>query len=655
MQSVAPLHINKSLPRTFFTYNHLSLTSRRRYFVLSHSISRDDIHKIFLRAKLKIKVVLFWSSIIKDLRMYGTGSSLFDGSMNYKECLPQAMEKKVVSKVEKEQNKIEVSKKCIILPSFLTYKSWNFILSFGLVYTCIVMPWVLAFEEVRPVNIWYVFELIIDCIYFIDIIITLNLAYKDSSKKLVFNRSEIFKNYIKGLFVFDILAILPFKFILVNSPNFNSYIKIVRIGRLSRVFKILKVDKFILSICGGRESTYVAMNRLITGLALIMLLVHFVACIWNYLPKADYYSPASWIIRRGDIDKSPGSLYLTGFYYAVTTILTVGLGDYSAYNKSEMVLCIILELAGICFYSFILGVMTSLLTSIDHKEVFVNGKVQMVNLFATDIKLSKNIQNKMENEIRIFYELNQLDDTRRQGILLRIPKKIKYSCCLSMYKGNIFKLFFLQKQEKIFCSSYVPRLNYLKMRDREMVFFQGDYPDNCYFLLSGRVSFVFSDRNIVFKTMIAGSFFGEIGLMQRQYRDFGAMTCGDCELLVMSAELVREMAQQFPVVYNQIKKVAELRKISNKRDREDIVNLLDIYEVRKSHTFEQLAGIRVNPEESSEEKELEYPSDWFDYENNLELQNLVYTHELQVTFTQIIKKRLEFMESKILRLCKIIN
>lgn len=608
------------------TFDPLSLTSRRRIFTMSQPINKNYIQDIFLRAKLKVKVVLFWSSIVKDIRLYGTGSSLFDGSMNYKECLPLAMEKKKVKRPVKESNIVEISKKCVIMPAFMTFKVWNFILGFGLVYTCIVMPVVLAFKEVKPFNVWFVFEVLIDCIYIVDIIVNANLAFKDSSKKIVYKHSDIIKNYLKGYFIIDLLSIIPFRYFFSNSPKFNSYIKIIRVGRLSGVLKILKIDKFLLKICGGRESTYVAMNRLIISLGLILLLVHFTACIWNFLPKADYYSPSSWIVRKNDLDKSAGSLYLNGFYFAVTTILTVGLGDYSAYSKSEMTLCIILELAGICFYSFILGVMTSLLTSIDQKEIYLNSKVQIANLFAADIKTSKIIQKNMEKEIRKFYEFNSLDDDQRQEIWFRIPKKMKYDICVSMYGNKIFNLFFWRKQEKVFCSSFIPRLNYLFLREKEIVFAQGDYPDNCYFLMAGRVSFVFGERNIVFKTMIAGSYFGEIGILERNVREFGAMALVDCELLVMNGDMYREMAQQFPVVYKGIKKIADDREVYNRRDREDIIDVLDLYEVRKSHTFEQLAGIRVQPNTKPVEESKNYPTDSY-------FINKVYLHELQVIFT----------------------
>ena len=61
-------------------------------------------------------------------------------------------------------------------------------------------------------------------------------------------------------------------------------------------------------------------------------------------------------------------LYITSFYFVVTTLVTVGYGDYTAYSLSEKVMCIFLMLLGVVSFSFATGALSSIITSYDSKE-----------------------------------------------------------------------------------------------------------------------------------------------------------------------------------------------------------------------------------------------------------------------------------------------
>ena len=52
--------------------------------------------------------------------------------------------------------------------------------------------------------------------------------------------------------------------------------------------------------------------------------------------------------------------YVTSLYFIVTTVTTVGYGDYSATNTSERLFLIMLEFLGISVFSIIMGNITSL-------------------------------------------------------------------------------------------------------------------------------------------------------------------------------------------------------------------------------------------------------------------------------------------------------
>jgi Ion channel len=62
------------------------------------------------------------------------------------------------------------------------------------------------------------------------------------------------------------------------------------------------------------------------------------------------------------------SLYLTAFYFTVTTIVTVGYGDITPYNNAERCFVIFLMLVGVISFSFATGTLSSIIQSHDSKN-----------------------------------------------------------------------------------------------------------------------------------------------------------------------------------------------------------------------------------------------------------------------------------------------
>lgn len=84
-----------------------------------------------------------------------------------------------------------------------------------LLVTCIETPLDLAFSSVE--NNWTVrdtFSMLIDFMFLIDIVIIFNTAFFNGKLDLIDSRKGVALNYIKGWFIIDLLAILPFDLIL---------------------------------------------------------------------------------------------------------------------------------------------------------------------------------------------------------------------------------------------------------------------------------------------------------------------------------------------------------------------------------------------------------------------------------------------------------
>ena len=73
----------------------------------------------------------------------------------------------------------------------------------------------------------------------------------------------------------------------------------------------------------------------------------------------------TWIYQKSYQDMSPSELYVTSFYFVVTTLVTVGYGDITAYNTAERIMCIFLMMLGVVSFSFATGAVASIISTYD--------------------------------------------------------------------------------------------------------------------------------------------------------------------------------------------------------------------------------------------------------------------------------------------------
>jgi len=80
-----------------------------------------------------------------------------------------------------------------------------------------------------------------------------------------------------------------------------------------------------------------------------------------------------------DVTKDNVRLYITGFYYTVTTITTIGYGDISAVNTIERIIASSLMIVGVISFSFATGSLSSIMSNYDHSQALIKQKLATLN------------------------------------------------------------------------------------------------------------------------------------------------------------------------------------------------------------------------------------------------------------------------------------
>lgn len=83
-----------------------------------------------------------------------------------------------------------------------------------------------------------------------------------------------------------------------------------------------------------------------------------------------------------DFDRS--DLYLTSFYYTITTITTVGYGDFSAKTFTEKIVAIFIMLIGVIGFSYASGSFTNYIQQNARVNEVLDGKLDILDRLYKD-------------------------------------------------------------------------------------------------------------------------------------------------------------------------------------------------------------------------------------------------------------------------------
>jgi hypothetical protein len=126
-------------------------------------------------------------------------------------------------------------------------------------------------------------------------------------------------------------------------------------------------------------------------------------------------------------------LYTAAFYWASTTITTVGYGDIVAHSGTERIVCSIVMIIGVFIYSYTTGSLTALLSNLDSRKAKLNRKLDLLHEISKEYKLNKVFYNKLANALEYehnrstkeFEELiNSLPSYLRNQLLIVIYEKL---------------------------------------------------------------------------------------------------------------------------------------------------------------------------------------------------------------------------------------
>ena len=158
-------------------------------------------------------------------------------------------------------------------------------------------------------------------------------------------------------------------------------------------------------------------------------------------------SKINWIYANQLNDVEDYELYITAFYFTVTTIVTVGYGDITAKSVGEKFVAIFLMLIGVIAFSFGTGALASIISSYDSSQVKLKEKMSTLNDINKEYSISSDLFRKLIRSINYDHSKKSRDFT---NFMDELPHKLKVELAMEIHKQMYQIVVFFQGKDKSF-------------------------------------------------------------------------------------------------------------------------------------------------------------------------------------------------------------
>lgn len=421
---------------------------------------------------------------------------------------------------------------------------WEFYVLFITIAATIIAPLIVVFKIPISSNL-IALDALITLTFIADIVIQFNTSYSVRHKQIS-DRKSIAMRYIKGWFILDLFATIPWAFITSRQLILS---RIFRFFRLNRLLKLFGSSK---TLRRARQLSFVnpAFMRLFMLVFWILVAAHLVACGWIYIGGVGRYTSS------GDYT-SNGAVYLEAFYWTITTLTTIGYGDITPDNPIQFIYVIVVMLMGAATYGFIIGNIASIIANLDISKSRFREKVENIDTFLK----YRNIPSQLQIRIHDYYDY--LWESRRgyeeSELLLDLPKPLRTQIAFFLNRDIIEKVPLFKKASHEFIRDIILNLNPVIYTPGDQIITYGEIGYEMYFISQGEVEVLNEEQTTTYDTLSSGQFFGETALLLSSPRNATVIAKDYCDLYVLNKETFDSILQRYPTFAKNVEELSAKR------------------------------------------------------------------------------------------------
>ncbi len=368
-----------------------------------------------------------------------------------------------------------------------------------------------------------------------------------ASRQASADPTELRRRYLRGWFVVDLLAAIPFDLI-AEAPGIegSAAAPVIRFLGLLRVLRVVRI-LMLQRQWRVRTPFNPALLRLGFFAFWVALLAHWIACGWIALDGQD----------SGHPELPP---YQQALYWTITTLTTVGYGDITPVGRSQVAYAMVVMALGAAMYGYIIGNVASLLANLDVLRSRHLSRMETINHFMRDRRVPRELQARVRDyynymwESRMGQEAEMLDD---------LPEPLHIEIALHLNRNILRKVPLFEGASEEFLRDLVVHLDPLVFLPGQALMRRGEIGHRLYFINKGRVDVLSQDDSGVIATLSDGDFVGEMALLSSQPRANTVLALDYCNVYALDREAFDRVLESFPEVAAEVRRIAERRRAEN--------------------------------------------------------------------------------------------
>ncbi|KAM3144614.1 hypothetical protein pb186bvf_003221 [Paramecium bursaria] len=435
--------------------------------------------------------------------------------------------------LQKEEITDQGKKQTIIDPDSLFYIIWQIANTILIIYFFFVIPFQMLFIDYLPkFLLWTQVAAII--IFLIDIFVCLNTSYYEQGY-IERDIKKIQLNYIQNFLIFDVIVILIL--IILCFKYEETDLSVVQVSiYLLFYLKFYEVNKTRERI---KYATYTNNNiwafyKLFEIILVIIWICHLFACVFHRIGQiAIRDGVPSWQqeSKMFNFDQDGQTLYvynelslklqyMYSFYWAVSTMISVGYGDITSCNTSEVLVNILSMFVSCILFAYSINAIWQLIRQFHKQNHKFDKQFGIISNYMNINKTDPKIRNEVHAYLNHYWEsLKQRDYKKEEEIINRLPIQMRMDLKFSTHMLFIQE-FFNHKYDIQFLKklSLIVELEIYLEGD---IIFEESLMDECslYYLQKGQIEF-YQKRNKIFviKQIEQSQVFGHLAFVTGKNR-----------------------------------------------------------------------------------------------------------------------------------------
>ncbi len=407
-----------------------------------------------------------------------------------------------------------------------TKQIWDTVVMGATIFAAIEIPLRLSLNY-ELTSYLTIADWLITALFATDMVVHFTSPYREG-RRLVTDRGQIAKHYVRTWFIIDLLATIPFDLLTLGMPIPASTMRILRLLRITRVVRLLRLAE-IMRTWRSKYLNPAVMRLLFFGFWVGML-AHWIAC--------------GWLAMGGVAQAADGTeTYVMALYWSITTLTTVGYGDITPHGSGQMIYTMIVMMLGVGVYGYVIGNVATLLTNIDVARARHQSQVDRVNRFMLDHQVSAALRDKVGDYYHFLWETRL---GRHEGdILSALPPSLRLDISLELNQKIIAKVPLFEGATDEFIREVVDALTPVVYLPGDDIIREGDVGGEMFFINDGEVVVIDAEGNML-ATLTDGSFFGEMSLLLSQVRMATIRALDFCELYRLDRDDFADVLKRHP-------------------------------------------------------------------------------------------------------------